>query len=154
TEEYIRGQMRLKKGEVIRSSEVLRDLSWVNRSPYRKVDMVYAPGYEFGTTDVILKSYQTRANWFYLGYEDSGVDFLGPDRIIAGFNFGDLLGPNRTLSYQYTADLDFEHVRGSSLVYTHSLPWRHWFTVLASYVEIQSDIINGNFISAGENIQL
>ena len=55
TEEFIRNQMRVKKGEVIRASEVLRDLSWVNRSPYRKVDMVYAPGYEFGTTDVILK---------------------------------------------------------------------------------------------------
>ena len=154
TEEFIRSQMRIKKGEVIRASEVLRDLSWVNRSPYRKVDMVYAPGYEFGTTDVILKSYETRANWFYTGYEDSGVDFLGEDRLIFGFNFGDLLGPNRTLSYQYTSDLDFEHVRASSLVYTHALPWRHWFTVLASYVEIESDVINGNFVSSGVNSQL
>lgn len=158
TEEYIRSQMRVQKGEVIRSNDILRDLSWVNRSPYRKVDMVYAPGFEFGTTDVILKSYQSRANWFYTGYEDSGTDFLGEDRIIFGFNFGDVFGPNRSLSYQYTGDLDFEHIRANSLVYTHTLPWRHWVTVLASYVEIDSDPIpigGGNFLdSDGDNVQL
>lgn len=158
TEEFIRSQMRVKKGEVIRSSEVLRDLSWVNRSPYRKVDMVYAPGYEFGTTDIILKSYQERANWFYTGYEDSGVDFLGQDRIIFGFNLGDVFGPNKTLSYQYTADLDNEHVQASSLVYTQALPWRHWVTVLASYVQIDSDPIpvgpGAGLDSDGDNTQL
>ncbi|MEX2577898.1 MAG: ShlB/FhaC/HecB family hemolysin secretion/activation protein [Verrucomicrobiales bacterium] len=158
TEEFIRSQMRIKKGEVIRASEVLRDLSWVNRSPYRKVDLAYAPGYEFGTTDIILKSYQTRANWFYVGYEDSGTDFLGEDRLITGFNFGDVLGENRSVSYQFTHDLDFEHVRGHSLVYTQGLPWRHWVTVLASYVSIDSDPIplgRGNVLeSEGDNMQL
>ena len=153
TEELIRSKMRVKKGEVIRASEVLRDLSWVNRSPYRKIDMVYAPGYEFGATDVILQSYQTRANWFYTGYEDSGTDFLGKDRFIVGFNFGDLFGPNRTLSYQYTSDFDQEHVRANSFVYTHALPWRHWMTVLASYVDVESDPFNGASFS-GDNIQL
>jgi len=158
TEEFIRSQMRIKRGEVIRASDVLRDLSWVNRSPYRKIDMVYAPGFEFGTTDIILKSYETRANWFYLGYEDSGTDFLGEDRFIFGFNMGDVFGPNRSLSYQYTGDLDFEHVRASSVVYTQGLPWRHWVTILASYVNISSDEIpigGGNFLTSdGENYQL
>jgi hemolysin activation/secretion protein len=158
TEEFIRSQMRVQKGEVIRSNDILRDLSWVNRSPYRKIDMVYAPGFEFGTTDVILKSYKDRANWFYTGYEDSGTDFLGEDRIIFGFNFGDVFGPNRSISYQYTGDLDFEHIRASSLVYTHTLPWRHWVTVLASYVDIDSEPIpqgGGNVLgSEGDNVQL
>lgn len=158
TEEFIRSQMRVKKGEVIRSSEILRDLSWINRSPYRKVDMVYAPGFEFGTTDVILKNYEQRANWFYVGYEDSGIDFLGEDRIIFGFNMGDVFGPNRSLSYQYTSDLDFSRVHANSLVYTQGLPWRHWVTVLASYVDINSDPIpigGGNTLnSEGDNIQL
>lgn len=157
TEEFIRSQMRVKKGEVIRSSDVLRDLSWVNRSPYRKVDLVYAPGYEFGTTDIVLKSYQTKTNWFYTGYEDSGTDFLGEERIIFGFNLGDVFGENRSLSYQYTGDLDFEHVRGHSMVYTQGLPWRHWITVLASFVEIESDPIpigGGSLDSGGENTQL
>ena len=158
TEEFIRSQMRVRKGEVIRASEVLQDLAWINRSPYRKVDMVYAPGYEFGTSDIILKTHESRMNWFYVGYEDSGVDFLGEDRFIFGFNWGDVFGPNKTLSYQFTSDLDFEHVRGHSLVYTQGLPWRHSLTLLASYVSIDSDPIpvgGGNFLnSAGDNQQL
>ncbi|MEM6916607.1 MAG: ShlB/FhaC/HecB family hemolysin secretion/activation protein, partial [Verrucomicrobiota bacterium] len=62
------------------------------------------------------------------------------------------------LSYQFTADLDFEHVRANSLVYSQGLPWRHWFTVLASYVAIDSDPIPvgfGNSLdSDGDNIQI
>ncbi len=158
TEEFIRSQMRVKKGEVIRSSDVLRDLAWINRSPYRKVDMVYAPGFEFGTSDVILKTYETKTNWFYVGYEDSGTDFLGEDRLITGFNFGDVLGIDKSLSYQFTSDLDFEHVRGHSLVYTQGLPWRHFVTILASYVDIESDPIpigGGNSLNSdGDNVQL
>lgn len=158
TEEFIRAQMRVRKGEVIRGSEVLRDLAWINRSPYRKVDMAYAPGYEFGTTDIILKPTTGRMNWFYVGYEDSGVDFLGPDRLIFGFNWGDVFGDDRSLSYQFTSDLDFEHVRGHSMVYTQNLPWRHWLTVLASYVSVHSDPIalgGGAFLNSdGTNTQL
>ncbi len=158
TEEFIRAQMRVRKGEVIRGSEVLRDLAWINRSPYRKVDMAYAPGYEFGTTDIILKPTTGRMNWFYVGYEDSGVDFLGPDRLIFGFNWGDVFGDDRSLSYQFTSDLDFEHVRGHSMVYTQNLPWRHWLTVLASYVSVHSDPIalgGGALLNSdGTNTQL
>ncbi len=158
TEQFLRSQMRVRNGEVIRASEVLRDLSWVNRSPYRKVDLVYAPGLEFGTTDVILKNYESRANWFYTGYEDSGTNFLGRDRLIVGFNFGDVFGPDRSLSYQFTSDLDFEHVRANSLVYTRSLPWKHSFTVLASFVSVESALIpvaaGAVGTTAGENVQL
>ncbi|MEM9283728.1 MAG: ShlB/FhaC/HecB family hemolysin secretion/activation protein [Verrucomicrobiota bacterium] len=158
TEEFIRSQMRVQEGEVIRASEVLQDLSWVNRSPYRNVDLVYAPGIEFGTTDVILRSYESRGDWFYLGYEDSGTEFLGRERFVAGFNFGDLLGPTQSLSYQFSGDFDSEHVRASSLVYTKGLPWRHWVTFFASFVEIDSDPIGlpgGAFLdSSGENLQL
>ena len=158
TEEFIRSQMRIQEGEVIRASEVLQDLSWVNRSPYRKVDMVYAPGIEFGTTDVILKSYESKGDWLYVGFEDSGTEFLGREKIVAGFNFGDLLGPRKSLSYQYSADLDFEHVRANSLVYTNALPWRHWVTFFGSFVEIDSDPISqgggASLDSGGDNLQL
>ncbi len=158
TEEFIRSQMRVKKGEVIRASEVLRDVSWINRSPYRKADIVYAPGYEFGTSDIIVKTYDQKSDWFYIGYEDSGVQFLGEDRFIFGTNLGSIFGPSKSLSYQFTSDWDFEHVRGHSMVYTQNLPWRHTVTLLASYVEVDSDPIpvgNGNFLnSSGDNQQL
>ena len=140
TEEYIRSQMRVRKGEVIRSSEVLQDLAWINRSPYRKVDLAYAPGLEFGTTDIILKPYFTKKNSAFIGYEDSGTPFLGEDRLVAGVNLGEFGQPGRSLAYQFTSDFDFEHVLGHTVVYSRDLPWRHNLTLLASFVDIEGFI--------------
>ena len=140
TEEYIRSQMRVRKGEVIRSSEILHDLAWLNRSPYRKVDLAYSPGRDFGTTDVILKPYSTKVNSVFVGYEDSGTRFLGRERLVTGFNLGEFGQPGRSLAYQFTSDFDFEHVRGNSVVYSHDLPWRHNLTLLASFVDVDTRI--------------
>ncbi len=158
TEEYIRSQMRVRKGEVIRASQVLHDLAWINRSPYRKVDLAYAPGFEFGTTDIILQPYSTDPTSWFIGYEDSGTEFLGIDRLIAGFTFGEFGRPGRSLSYQFTSDLDFEHVLGHTVVYSHDLPWRHNLTFLASFVDIETAIPLGGGLpdlgSEGFNWQL
>ena len=148
TEEYIRSQMRARKGEVIRSSEVLHDLAWINRSPYRKVDIAYAPGYEFGTTDIILKPTFSKKNSYYVGGEDSGTQFLGRERLVAGFNLGEFGNPTQSLAYQFTSDWDFEHVRGHSLVYSKDLPWRHNFSLLASFVDVDGDIPIGGGLPA------
>ena len=158
TEEYIRSQMRVRKGEVIRSSEVLQDLAWINRSPYRKVDLAYAPGLEFGTTDMILKPYHTKANSAFIGYEDSGTEFLGRERLVAGVNLGEFGQPGRSLSYQFTSDFDFEHVLGHTVVYSRDLPWRHNLTLLASFVDIEGYIPVGGglppLVTTGFNWQL
>lgn len=139
TEEYIRSQMRVRKGEVIRSSEVLHDLAWINRSPYRKVDLAHAPGLDFGTTDIILKPYYTKKDSWFVGYEDSGTELLGNERFLAGFNMGEFFGdPTQSLAYQYTSDWDFEHVHAQSVVYSKDLPWRHNITFLASFADIDT----------------
>ncbi|MEM7317070.1 MAG: POTRA domain-containing protein, partial [Planctomycetota bacterium] len=71
-EAYLRSQISADKGDVLRSSDLMRDLAWMNRSPYRRVDMVYAPGFEFGTTDLILRTNEIDPFSAYWGYENSG----------------------------------------------------------------------------------
>ena len=132
-EEYLRSQFEIKKGEVIRSEEVLRDLTWLNRSPYRKVDLIYSPGYEFGTSDIILNVTESKKAWFYTGYENSGTELLGEDRYIFGFNWGDAFGPDKSLSYQFTTDAEVDTVKAHSVVYTQGLQNRHYLTLLGSY---------------------
>jgi hemolysin activation/secretion protein len=159
TEEYIRSQMRVRKGEVIRSSEILHDLAWLNRSPYRKVDLAYTPGRGFGETDIILKPYTTKKDSVFFGYEDTGTPLLGEERLVTGFNLGEFGQPGRSLAYQFTSDWDFEHVRGNTVVYSHDLPWRHNLTLLASFVDIDAHIPTGIpalpfFNSNGFNWQL
>ncbi len=155
TEEYIRGQVDLVKGDVINNKDVLRNLNWLNRSPYRKVDLVYAPGYEFGTTDIILNTLETDPSFFYMGYENSGTEALGRDRFIAGYNWGDAFGPDQGLSYQYTTSTDFETVQGHSMAYTGMLPWQHFLIVAGSYATADSETTAGGSTleSGGVNSQ-
>ncbi len=156
TEEYLLNQLQIKKGEVIRSDEVLQDLTWLNRSPYRKVDLIYSPGYEFGTSDIILNVSESKKSWFYTGYENSGTELLGEDRYLFGFNWGDAFGPDKSLSYQFTTDSEFDRVQAHSVVYTMGLPNRHFLTLLGSYVSIDADIPvgDGTFLTtSGENTQ-
>lgn len=150
-EDYLRRQMSIKKGDEIRSRQIQQDLNWLNKSPYRKVDLIYAPGYEFGETDVILRVIDSNPFWYYLGYENSGTEALGEDRILAGFNWGDMFGPDQGLSYQLTTDLEFDSVIGHSLVFQGALPWRHWLTLLGSYVTVDSEIPagDGTFVNSG-----
>lgn len=155
TEQYIRGMVDLEKGEVINNRDVLRNLTWLNRSPYRKVDLVYAPGYEFGTTDIILNTLESDPTFFYMGYEDSGTEALGRNRWLAGFNWGDAFGPDQGLSYQYTTSDDFSTVQAHSGAYMGALPWRHFLTIAGSYATVDSGIEAGGTTleSGGKNLQ-
>ncbi len=155
TEEYLRGQVDLEKGQVINNRDVLRNLNWLNRSPYRKVDLVYAPGYEFGTTDIILNTIESDPTFFYMGYEDSGTEALGRSRWLAGFNWGDAFGPDQGLSYQYTTSDDFSTVQAHSGAYMAALPWQHYLTIAGSYATVDSGTEAGGTTldSGGKNIQ-
>jgi hemolysin activation/secretion protein len=154
-EEYLRGHMHLQKGDLLDSKKILHDLNWLNKSPYRKVDLIYAPGYNFGETDLILRALETNSTFFYLGYEDSGTDLLGNDRLIFGAYWGDAFGPDQSLSYQLTTDFEFDRVRGHSVVYTGPNRLRHYVTLLASYVDMNTTIpvANTGLAVAGEDYQ-
>ena len=90
---------------MLESGRILHDLNWLNKSPYRKVDLIYAPGFNFGETDLILRTLESNPTFFYLGYEDSGTDLLGTDRLIFGANWGDAFRPRPVA--QLSADLGF-----------------------------------------------
>ncbi len=155
TEEYSRSMVDLEKGEVNNNRDVLRNLTWLNRSPYRKVDLVYAPGYEFGTTDIILNTLESDPTFFYMGYEDSGTEALGRNRWLAGFNWGNAFGPDQGLSYQYTTSDDFATVQAHSGAYMGALPWQHFLMIAGSYATVDSGTEAGGTIleSGGKNIQ-
>ncbi len=142
-EEYLRSQIRTDKGQVLYSSEIMGDLSWMNRSPNRRVDMVYAPGYKFGETDIILKTNKVDPLSFYIGAENSGNELLGEERFLMGLTWSEAFGPDRNLSYQLTSDFRFDHLISHSLVYGVPLKWRHYMTLLAAYVDTNATIDAG-----------
>jgi len=140
-EQYLRNLVSTGPGEVLRSSQIQSDLSFMNRSPYRRVDLVYAPGYRFATTDIVLRTNEIDPFAAYATYENSGNRILGRDRLIFGAAWREAFGrPDNLFSYQLTADIDFEQIISHSLVYSMPFRWRHYFTFMAAHVRSEARV--------------
>lgn len=148
---FLKDQISLKQGQVLKESVLLADLQWINKNPFRQVDMIYSPGFDYGTTDLVLRTNDVKPLSFYVGVENSGNTLLGEERFLAGFNWAGPLffGQENTLSYQYSSDLDFEALAGHSVVWTSYLPWRHHLTLLGAWVNQGIDTM-----AAGEIVNI
>ena len=130
--------VRLDRGDTISSEELLLDLRWLNQNPFRSIDAVFAPGDEAGYTDLILRTVDRFPLRIYTGYEDSGAELTGEERVLAGFNWGNAFGLEHQLNYQFVSsdDLftgDSENLRAHAWSYLAPLPWRHNLTFFGSY---------------------
>jgi hemolysin activation/secretion protein len=86
------GEMPLANGQPIREADVASGIALLNANPYRRVDVVYAPGTEPNTTDVVLQTEDRLPLRVYGGYNNDGVRQLGRDRVLAGIDYGNLFG--------------------------------------------------------------
>lgn len=102
-------------GDLLRESSLREDLFWLNRSPFRQVELDLQPGAFPGTTDVNYLVREVPARRGYLGYEDTGVRSLMLERVLAGFYLGNVFGQDGTLGYQYTADTAFQRLEAHSV---------------------------------------
>ena len=99
-------EMPLTAGSTIDASDVDAGLGVLNANPYRRVNVIYAPGTALNTTDVILQTDDRLPLRIYGGYDNDGVRQLGRDRFMAGFGYGNLFGLDQQISYQATASND------------------------------------------------
>jgi len=149
----LRGEVRLRPGDPISSSQMRNDLDWINRNPFLQSNLLLAPGDSPGTTDVLLRTQDRFPLRVYGGYEDSGNQFTGEDRILTGFNYGNLFGLGQQLSYQFTTASDVNKFTAHAGTYIIPLPWRHELTFFGSYSDTQADVGSG-FNTGGVNWQI
>jgi hemolysin activation/secretion protein len=101
-DELLGGSVLLRRGSPLRGSELQEEVDWLNRNPFRSASMFAAPGEELGDVDVLF-SLEERCPWrFYLGYDNSGVESVGENRWFAGLNWGNGLGRDHLVNYQFT----------------------------------------------------
>ena len=149
----LRSQLRLGPGDDIRGGELRDDVAWINRNPFLQSDMLMAPGDAPGTTDLLLRTQDRFPLRVYGGYEDSGNRFTEEDRILAGFNYGNLFGVGQQFSYQYTQAPTKNDFSAHSATYVIPLPWKHLLTFFGSYATT-SATLNDVFNSGGVNWQV
>jgi hemolysin activation/secretion protein len=145
-DQFIKSQVRLRPAESLDSTALSKDLDWLNNNPFRQVDVVFKPGEKLGTTDVELDVNDRIPFRPYVGYEDSGTRFTGPDRLIAGFNWGNALFLDHQLNYQYATDIDFDLIKAHSMNYVAPLPWRHTLMLYGAYVDAKANFSSGGVV--------
>jgi hemolysin activation/secretion protein len=138
--EFLRRQVRLHPGEPISGRQLANDVNWINRNPFLQSDVLLAPGNTPGTTDLLLRTQDRIPFRLYAGYEDSGNQFTGDDRILTGFNYGNLFGVGQQLSYQFTTGTNVNKFTAHSGTYVIPLPWRHQLTFFGSYANSSASL--------------
>ncbi len=129
----IKKYLQVKPGDDINLYTIQRDLEVLNRNPFRRVNMIYSPGKEFGTTDLVLAIDDCRPIRVYSGADNSGIETINRQRMYTGITFGNFLGLDHLLSYQYTTSYDFSRFQGHTGQYMAPLPWGHFLNVFGGY---------------------
>jgi hemolysin activation/secretion protein len=142
-DKFILDNVRLRSGQSVDTKELGADLNWLNNNPFRQVDAVFKPGEKLGLTDVELQVNDRIPVRPYVGYEDSGTRFTGPDRVLVGLNWGNAFWLDHQFNYQYSTDTDFDLVKAHSASYLAPLPWRHSLMIYGSYVDARAKLPQG-----------
>ena len=110
-----------RPGERIYERRLQEDLYWLNRSPFRRIDVDLKPGAVPGTSDLVFQVDEVRPVRAYLGYDDTGVDNLRLERLLTGVVLGDPFGYDGTLGYQLTGDPEFDRLTAHAASYSVDL---------------------------------
>lgn len=76
--------LKLRRGNIIRRSELDEQMSWYGRSIFRRPKLLVSPGSEAATADILIGLSETKPWRATLGYDNSGPYLLGEDRITLG----------------------------------------------------------------------
>ena len=143
TDESISKSIRLQPGDAISEKRLLADIDWINRNPFREVTPSFRQGEQAGLSDMQLEVRDRIPIRVFAGYEDSGTEATGRDRLLAGINWGDAFFQGHQLNYQYSTDAQFDTLKAHSVSYIAPLPWRHNLSVYGTYVDINTGISGG-----------
>ena len=130
---FLKRQITTKKGEYINCDNMMNDLSFINKNPFRSVNILYQQGKDVGETDITLEVHDRCPVRSYAGYTNTGNKVEGSSRWNCGFNIGNVFNLDHQLNYQLTSALDPKKWNGHTASYIIPLPWRHQFTLFGNY---------------------
>jgi len=106
TTRRIREAIRLAPGSVVDQPRLIEDLNWLAQNPFRRLEVVYRPGAQPLTTDVVVRVNDRLPLRVYAGFDNSGLPSSQRARLFAGLNWGDVFGGDGQFSYQATVSPD------------------------------------------------
>jgi hemolysin activation/secretion protein len=159
-------ELGIRRGDPIDFGALSAGLNVLNRNPFRAVNVVLQKSSEAGATDLAFAVDERFPLRVYASFDNTGVAITGRDRYSAGFNWGDVLGLDQQLSYQFSTSPDLWRTRdrgpglsdaprftAHSLNYTAPLPWGDLFNLFGAYVTQVPDL-GPDFGQTGHSFQL
>lgn len=143
----------IRPGEPIATGRLAKDVSFMNRNPFRRVDAVYAPGQKEWTTDIILEVRERNRVRISAGVDNYGIPTLGRNRIFGNISFNEFFGFDHFLFYQYTTNYDIHRFQAHTIQYTALLPNKTVLSLYGGYSIVHADISGPQKSNTGTNGQ-
>lgn len=145
--------MDLRRGDQINEQEILKNVDFINRNPFRRADVIYTSGHQPYTTDVVLRVEERRPLRVYSGFDNTGVDSIGRQRWYLGLNTGYLFGQDIVFAYQFTASTQFHRFWSQTAQMQIMLPWKHVLNVYGGYSTVHVNLSQKDFSNHGGSYQ-
>lgn len=139
-----------RRGRKIYEPWIENDLFWLNQNPFRRVEVDLQPGSADGTTDILFQVRDVTPIRGYIGYDDTGVQALGRERMLAGVILGDPFSNDGILSYQYTTDGNLDRLHAHALSYNLPIDRCHSLQAFGSWAGV-APALGGGLSQDGES---
>ncbi|WP_035615169.1 ShlB/FhaC/HecB family hemolysin secretion/activation protein [Haloferula sp. BvORR071] len=140
--EVLQKGQRLVRGEPVRRAEIDEELNWYGRTTFRHPRLFVSPGTEPATADLLIAFEETKPWRVTTGYENSGPDLLGKDRLllgVVGWTPGEQL-----IAWQTVAGLPPSSLLANALHWEIPFHSTHQLLQLdAAYAEVRSTYLSG-----------
>ncbi len=147
-------QVRIRAGDSIQRDPLISDIEWLNRNPFRNVGVVFERGQAPGTTDIILRVNDAVPFRIFGGYDNTGSESTGEDRIQAGFNWGNAFGLDHQLNYQLTSGTNIDTFQAHGGSYLIPLPNRDTLSIFGTWSKSRPATNDRNLDLEGSSWQL
>jgi hemolysin activation/secretion protein len=128
--------LSVHSGDVVNKEQVLTDVSWLNRNPFHRTQVVFSPGQEKGGVDLDFVTEDRRRVRIFGGADNTGNNFTGNTRYFGGFNVANLFFAD-LFTLQLTSGKDYNQFNAYTANYTVFLPWKHTLNLWGGYSQMR-----------------
>jgi hemolysin activation/secretion protein len=152
--DWYRSSIRSEEGMPLKVAQLQEDVSWMDRNPFRSVDVICKPGTRSGATDVDLLVKDLRPVKATVGTDNTGFKDDGYQRAFASLCIGNLFSLGQVFSYQYTTDYDFKLFQSHTASYEIPCFWRHLVSFFGGISFVRTPLEStGKMRSHGDSFQ-
>ncbi len=146
--------MRLQQGERMDPKPLEEGVEYLNRNPFRRVELNYEKGKNDGTTDAVLTVKDRFPIKPFVSWDDSGSKLTGNHRLgVGGTGTVHVLGLDHLLNYQFSSDADITFLKSHTFSTMTLLPDNQTFSVSIAYADTSAKFEDPSLSLAGSSFQ-